>query len=103
MPITSAFKPESGRANSSVMRWPPNRSHECKSISMTSDHEFLVRRNDPGGHPAVASADAWPPGLVGCLVQLDAEPCRIAADPCSDRRGVLADSGSEHQRVEPAQ
>ena len=70
---------------------------------MTSDHEFLVRRDDPRRNPAVAPADARSPGLVGRLVQLDAEPCGIAADPCSDRGGVLANSRGEHQRVEPAQ
>ena len=44
-----------------------------------------------------------PPRLVGCLVQLDAEPCRAAADPCPDLGGVLANSSGEHQRVEPTE
>src|SRR5512135_1154085 len=103
MPITSAFRPASGRAISSAMRWPPILVHERQSMCMTGDHQFLVRRDDPGGDPAVAPTDAWSAGLVGHLVQLEAEPGGIAADPGADRGGVLADPGGEHQRVEPAE
>ena len=66
---------------------------------MTGDHQFLVRRDDPCGHLAAFPADARPAGLIGRLVQRDAEPGGVLADPGPDRGRVLADPGSEHQRV----
>ena len=81
----------------------PNPSHGCQAVGMTGNHQFFVRRDDPRGDLATLPADARPAGLIGRLVQHDAEPGGGAADPGPDRGPVLADPGGEHQRVEPVE
>ena len=41
--------------------------------------------------------------MVGLVVERDAQPGRVAADPRADLDGVLADARGEHQGVQPFQ
>src|SRR5687767_1103302 len=78
--------------------------HRChQPPRVARDHEFFVRRNHPCCHPAALRTDAWAALLVRGAIELDSDPCSVAADSFPDCRAVLADSGGENQRIEPAQ
>lgn len=71
---------------------------------MQGDHAFFVGRDDQHGNPAGLRIDLLLMRVVRGFVELDAEQrLKTRAYGCPDRCGVLADAGSEHQAVEPAQ
>src|SRR5262249_12787861 len=72
-------------------------------LRLPRDHQLLVRRNHPRRHPAARSADARPAFLVCRAVELHPQPCGIAADPFTNGRAVLSDTGCEHQGVQAAE
>ena len=107
MPQTSAFSPlqhgtrESSMASSlvSLLRVRRSRRRACgarSSVLRWSESPTTETRLD-------GVLMRGPPACVGRRVELDAEPGRVAADALADRRGVLADAGREHERVEAAE
>src|SRR5215472_14479065 len=76
-------------------------SHQRAGVA--SNHQVLVGFYYIGGDTAIGRAYAFFVFPVGCLVQLEAQPSAGVADRASDRRGVLADPGGEHDAIEAAQ
>src|SRR5215467_5767038 len=72
-------------------------------VGMASNHQILVGPNDIGGDAAPGRAYAFFIFPVGGFVQLEAQPGAGSADRASDRRGILADPGGEHDAIEAAQ
>src|SRR3954463_7984242 len=58
------------------------------------DHQFLVRRNDPGGGAGTPRHERAA-GRIGCLVEFDPRPGGAAQDLGACRRVVLADAPRE--------
>src|SRR4029077_13419029 len=48
------------------------------------DHQFLVGRDNPGGHAAARRADPWAVVRVCAVVEIDAEPGGRGADLFTD-------------------
>src|SRR5215470_3437830 len=78
------------------------RFHEQR-LRVARDHQLLVRGNRPRGDAARSGAYAWTAGVVRCPIELHPEPPRIPAHALAQRRAVLADSRSEHDRIESTQ
>ncbi len=70
---------------------------------MAGDYRLLVGRDDPDVDAAVPCADAGGASRIRAGVQPQPEPSQARAYSGADGRGVLADSGGEHQAVQPAQ
>jgi Glycosyltransferase family 36 len=72
-------------------------------LRMTRDHHFLVGWDDPGRRATTRSADGWAAFAIGTLVELYAEPSRIAAYALADGGAVFANAGGEYQRIQASQ
>src|SRR5205823_11041362 len=70
---------------------------------MARDHQLLVRRDSPCRNTAGPRADARFASVVRARVELDTEPCGIAADALAHCSAVFADARGEHDRVEPTE
>src|SRR5262249_33685076 len=73
------------------------------ALRVSGDHQFLVRGNDPGAHPAAGRADSWAALRVRIGVELDTEPGGVSAHALANGRRVLADSSREDDGVESAE
>src|SRR5262245_57929018 len=70
---------------------------------MSRDRQLLVGGNDPRRYATGGGADARPARIVRLAVQVDAEPGSLAAYRFAHGCRVLADTGGEHDRIEPAE
>ena len=70
---------------------------------MARDHQILVGRDHPGRNPAIGLCDARTAGRIGVVVERDAEPGGVPADPATDLGSVFADARGEDQRVKAAE
>ena len=59
---------------------------------MPGNHEFLVRRNPPGRHPARPACDAARAAVVFPFIELDTEPRGSLADSLPDFGPAAADA-----------
>jgi hypothetical protein len=66
---------------------------------MARDHQIFIGRDHPRGRSATGLGQAWAAGLVRALVDVQAKPCRLSADPAANLRRVFADAGGKHQRM----
>src|SRR5882672_10591520 len=88
--------------------WPlcdagPGARARSQTLRMLRDHQLFTGRNDPRGDPAAHRADARTALLVRRAVELQPQPCRVAADPFPEHRAVFPDAGREHERIESAE
>jgi hypothetical protein len=70
---------------------------------MTGDQEFFVGRDYPGRDAACHGTDARAVGLIGCGIEVDAQPSGVTADPLAQRPTVLANRGGEHDGIQSAE
>src|SRR5208283_6109480 len=67
---------------------------------MTRDHELLVRWYDIAGDGAALRRDAWSVSGIRLRIDREAEPGQPRSDNGADRRGTLADPGSEDEPID---
>src|SRR5262249_24073515 len=70
---------------------------------MSLDHGLFVGRNDIKGHAARRPRNQRCAGGVGGGIDLDPEPAQLCGDACAHARRVLANSGREHEGIDPAE
>ena len=70
---------------------------------MLRDHCLLVGGDNQDLYVADSCADARRIDSVFTGIEAQPEPCETSADFGPNRSGVFANTGSEHQAVEPAE
>src|SRR5215475_9666142 len=74
-----------------------------QSPGVACDHQVLVGRDHPGGGRGVRDRKARTAFGIRLFVENDAEPTRVATDAGADLGGMLADPGSENERIDTAE
>src|SRR5215467_14028228 len=78
----------------------PNDSSRQEPARVPRDHQFLVCRNQPGGHSGAGHANPRAARSIRGCIGLDAEPGRISADPFPNVGRVLTNATGEYDRIQ---
>src|SRR5262245_23333169 len=100
--LSMSYAPSGSLGRDRAGRTRPSADQPQQQPGVARDHQFLVGPDHPPRDPAAAGRDPRGVPAVGLAIELDAEPRACLADPLANLRGVLADPGGEHQRVDAA-